>query len=333
MKNQRIIIGIDVSKNTLDLIGVDLERNTIIQPCVIENNTKSIRSWILRTQKKWGQELEFAFENTGKYSFQLAYELNEQKLVYFQLNALDVNRSKGIQRGKSDAADAMMIAQYTLSNRFKLKPSSMPTDTLIELKLLYTQREKIVADIIKYSHISEDEATLPKRFLKNLKTINNSILNNLKKNLKKIENQINEIIKEETEIAKNYKLIQSIPGIGPQTALYLILATKNFTTFKNARQLACYAGVAPFPYQSGTSIRGRNKVSPMADKKLKSLLNMCALTAKRTDKQLNAYWERKIKEEKNKMLILNNIRNKLLSRVFAVINRQQPYVNTHKFAA
>ena len=86
--------------------------------------------------------MEFAFENTGKYSFQLAYELNEQKLVYFQFNALDVNRSKGIQRGKSDAADAKMIAQYTLSNRFKLVPSSMPTDTLIELKLLYTQREK-----------------------------------------------------------------------------------------------------------------------------------------------------------------------------------------------
>jgi len=110
------------------------------------------------------------------------------------------------------------------------------------------------------------------------------------------------------------------------------VAKKNFTAFQNARQLACYVGLAPFPYQSGTSIRGRNKVSPIADKKLKSLLKMCTLSAKNADKQLNAYWERKIKEEKNKILILNNIRNKLLSRVFAAINRHQPYVNTHKFA-
>ena len=108
--------------------------------------------------------------------------------------------------------------------------------------------------------------------------------------------------------------------------------TKGFTAFDNARKLACYAGVAPFPYQSGTSIKGRTKVNHIADKKLKSLLNMCALNAKKHDYQLKKYFNDKVEKGKNKMLVLNNLRNKLLHRIFAVIKRQMPYVNIHGYA-
>ena len=102
---------------------------------------------------------------------------------------------------------------------------------------------------------------------------------------------------------------------------------------KDWRKLACYADVAPFPYQSGTSIKGRTKVHPLADKKLKSLLNMCAIRAIRYDKELKTYYERKVEEGRAKMLVINNVRRKLLSRVFVVINRKTPFVNTFKFAA
>ena len=84
---------------------------------------------------------------------------------------------------------------------------------------------------------------------------------------------------------------------------------------------------------SGTSIHGRTKVHPLADKKLKSLLNMCAIAAVRFDKELKYYYERKLTEGKNKMLVINNVRCKLLARVFAVINRNTPFINTFKFAS
>ena len=70
-----------------------------------------------------------------------------------------------------------------------------------------------------------------------------------------------------------------------------------------------------------------------ADKKLKSLINMCALNAKRWDAQISTYYEKKVAKGKNKMLVMNNVRNKLLHRVFAVIKRQTPYVNTCKLVA
>jgi hypothetical protein len=77
----------------------------------------------------------------------------------------------------------------------------------------------------------------------------------------------------------------------------------------------------------------RNKVHPLADKKLKSLLNMCAIVAVRYDKELKAYYERKVAEGKPKMLVINNVRGKLLARVFAVTNRETPFINTYKFAS
>ena len=110
------------------------------------------------------------------------------------------------------------------------------------------------------------------------------------------------------------------------TSIYLILVTKGFTTFKNSRQLSCYAGVAPFEYSSGSSIKGRTKVSHFADKKLKSLLNMCAMNTKKCDPELKLYYERKLEEGKHNLTALNAVANKIVLRIFAVAKRNEPFV-------
>lgn len=118
-----------------------------------------------------------------------------------------------------------------------------------------------------------------------------------------------------------------------QTAIYLIIATKGFKAFTSSRKFACYAGVAPFEYSSGSSVRGRTKVSNMADKKMKSLLQMCALSAIKYDPQLREYYNNKKGQGKNVMLVLNNIRCKIISWVFSVVSRQTPFIDTYKFAS
>jgi transposase len=137
----------------------------------------------------------------------------------------------------------------------------------------------------------------------------------------------NEVIKEQMS------LITSIPGIGQNTAWYLIVTTNGFKNFSEWRKLACYAGVAPFEYSSGTSVKGRTKVHSLADKKMKSLLHMCALTTIKNNAELKEYYTRKREEGKPSMLVLNNVKCKLLSRVFAVVKRKQPFVNIFKYAA
>lgn len=334
MKSYSLIIGIDISKLKLDIIGIDANSEIILKHQIIDNTKVKINLFIKKVIKKYGKEnVLIVFENTGIYGYYLSKILYKMNIDYSNLSALELHKSTGIRRGKSDKIDALIIAQYALTNRFKLELSSFTEQHLTKLKTLHTQREKIIKAIRAFSNNKETALFLPKEIIKDLVKTSNSIIKNLKKNLKLIDLQILEIIKSNVKLNQNYQLAQSVPGVGPQTATYILIITKGFTTFNNARQLACYAGVAPFPYQSGSSINGRNKVSHLADKKLKSLLNMCALNAKKHDYQLKKYFDDKVAKGKNKMLVLNNIRNKLLHRIFAVIKRQQPYVNTHNFAA
>ena len=155
----------------------------------------------------------------------------------------------------------------------------------------------------------------------------------LEKQLGGLEADIMELVAHNEQMSRQSDLLQSIPGIGPQTALQLICYTRCFTAFDSWRKLACYAGVAPFKYESGKSVRGRTQVSHLAQKKLKMLLHMGALNARLHDPELKLYFNRKVGEGKNKMLVMNAIRCKLLARAFAVINRQSPFVKLQQFAA
>lgn len=275
----------------------------------------------------------FSFEDTGVYSMPLCYFLSKRELDYWMIPAMEIKRSKGITRGKTDKADSKEIALYALTHQHKLKLGSLPDETLQEIRLFYTEREKLIKAIQLFERTTENIGYLPKKLLTDLLKNNASTIRKLKTNLKKLDKKIQEQLSQNGDLKEKDRLIQSIPGVGPQTSIYLLLVTRGFSSFENSRQLACYGGVAPFEYSSGSSVRGRTKVSNLADKKLKSLLNMCALNAKAWDYELKQYYDRKVKEGKPKMLILNNIRNKILGRVFAVINRGTPYVNTRKFAA
>jgi len=157
------------------------------------------------------------------------------------------------------------------------------------------------------------------------KTIKSS-LTAIDKDLKNIEIKIIDVINEDDNLKLLYKLITSVVGIGFVTAINLIVHTNGFTMLKDTRKLACYCGVAPFEYSSGSSIRGRTKVHYMANKKLKCNLHMASLTAVKLDADLKAYYERKVEEGKNKMSVLNAVKNKLLARVVAVVKKQQEYV-------
>jgi len=263
----------------------------------------------------------------------LAYYLSDNNISYWQAAGIEIKRSRGITRGKSDKIDSKDIAFYAYSHLHKFRQRCISSKTIQQLRLLFTEREKILKSLASFEKTSENKDFVPKEVFRSVETINKTMVKHLKNAQKQIEEKMLVLITSEEKLNQQFKLITSIPGIGRQTAIYLIITTKGFENFESWRQLACYAGVAPFPHQSGTSIRGRNRVHHFADKKLKSLLNMCAISAVQCDKELKAYYERKVKEGKCKMLALNNVRCKLLARVFAVINRKTPFINTFKFAS
>ena len=335
MKNFEFYVGIDVSKLTLDVtVLYECENTTKTEYYKIENNEKSIARFVKKRLSGFSPEqILFCFEDTGIYSIPLAFYLSANGFLYWKVPGLEIKRSKGISRGGDDKVASKDIADYAFTKKHKFIPSRMPAKAIQQLRLLFTEREKILKSLLSFEKTSEIKGFASKEIFNSVAPINRMVIKQLKNALKRIEDKMLVVIASEEELKQQYKLITSIPGIGKQTAIYLIIATKGFTTFKNCRQLACYAGVAPFFNQSGTSIKTRAKVHHFADRKLKSLLNMCAISAVKCDKELKAYYERKVKGGKCKMLALNNVRCKLLARVFAVINRKTPFINTFKFAS
>ncbi|PWN57535.1 IS110 family transposase, partial [Chryseobacterium viscerum] len=278
MENYHNYIGIDVSKDTLDYQIIDSTARLLDQGR-ITNDKKGI-NMLLKGLKKADiclQDTLFCYENTGVYSMNLSLILSELSVDFAECPPLEIKQSKGICRGKSDKADAKDIAMYAFRNIDKIKLTKVPEADILSLKLLYAEREKTVAAIKNFSATAENKRFLPKEVFKQTEVINKRTLNFLKKIQLTIEIRIREIIKANEMLNHQKELLISVPGIGEVTALYLLLATKGFKNFKNWRKFACYSGIVPFEYSSGTSLRGKSRVSHFADKKMKSILHMASL--------------------------------------------------------
>lgn len=334
MKKFKIFTGIDVSKSTLDFCIIDFESKVLLQGKT-SNDSKGIKQ-LLNTIQKLKltlNEVLFLFENTGFYSMPLTIFLSEKDCDFTEIPALEIKRSKGITRGKSDKTDAKDIALYGLRHLDKIILSSAPQIEILQLKVLFGEREKVVDAIKIFNSTNELEGFIPDAVFKIVSPINKKTLTLLKKMLQCIEEKINEIIEQNERLKQQKYLLKSIPGIGDVIALYLLLATKGFSVFKDWRKFASYSGIAPFEYSSGTSVRGRTKVNHFADKKMKALLHLAALNSIRYNPEIKSYYQKKKNEGKHTLLVLNNIKCKIVSRAFAVITRETPFVNTYKFAS
>jgi len=197
---------------------------------------------------------------------------------------------------------------------------------ILKLKKLLSRRELLVKQKVALQVSVKESAQVLDLKLRDLFVQQNqSLLAIYLSQIKEIESEISESIKQDRDLNTTNELVQSIKGIGPIIGAYLIAFTGNFRKFDNARKFACYCGVAPFSNQSG-KITGKNKVSHLANKKIKSLLSNAVPLAVLYDPQIGRYKQAKLLEGKPRGIIVNNIKNKLLQRAFAVVKRQSPYV-------
>lgn len=325
-------IGVDVSKLTLD--ACIHGKQVLTQVPNTKQGHRKLLSWVEKNAKCPIEETLFCFEHTGNYSFALVRFMSEKQLNYILVPGLEIKRSLGIQRGKNDQIDAKKIAQYAYRRREEVTLYKAPDASINRIRQLFSLREKLVKQRSGFMATLKDQATLiDKSENKLLFSIPQKLIKELNKQIDCIEKEVDLVLEESPELMDNFKLITSMTGIGRQTALLLIVVTNNFLWFNDHRKLASYAGVAPFPYTSGTSIRGKTKISHLANKKLKSLLSSCAVSAIRNDPEMKVYFKRRTESGKHKMNTINAVRNKLLARVFAVVKRRTPYLSLYKYAA
>ncbi|WP_405409753.1 IS110 family transposase [Maribacter sp. Asnod1-A12] len=324
MKTELKFIGIDVSKSTLDICIL----SDTTESLVIKNTKRSIFKYFGHLLKNTAHEYHICVENTGKYSWELMRILPSMKCSFYVVNPLHLKKSLGLVRGKNDVIDAVRIARFIRKNHDEMDCYIEKRKVLESLQVLMSERKFRVKQRKEIKTKNKEILVLDNaKLVKSILSKNQKLIKELTKQIGTIELELKQLVDSCQRIKNMASQLQSIPGVGPILCLNLIVKTNEFKTIKEARKLACYAGVAPFANTSGISVFGRNKVSNLADKGLKKLLHLGALSAIRLNNDLAIYYHRKVNEGKNKMSVINAVRNKIIHLVFALINNQTFYKN------
>jgi transposase len=329
MKKWKFSIGVDVSKLTLDICCSECGQHV-----QISNDAKGFKAF-----EKWCKAIGIqltesivVMEHTGGYEYKFIQFCESKSISYCRVPGLEIKKSLGITRGKNDKVDSMRIAEYAEEKQKKLTPSAPLNKNILQLRQLLSFRKRLVRESAGLTSTRSER----KHMYGNKKdiiliAIDEKIEAN-KGYLKQIEKEIEALINNDVEMKRNYDIITSIKGIAMVNGSMTIAYTENFTSFVDPRKYAVYVGVAPFEHSSGTSIKGKKRTSNIANKELKQELNQAARSAIAYDPEIRAYAIRKM-ESKVYGIVLNNVKFKLILRMFALVKRGEMFVENYKKAA
>jgi transposase len=322
-----LFVGIDISKSNIDLCV--RSGGVIVQELKLDNTTQVLKKFFEELlENHHADSILICCEYTGHYVYPLCLVCDDLGLSLCLENPSQIKNSLGFVRGKNDKVDARRIADYAIRFQDKLRLYSLSENNIATLKILLSERDLHLTHKSTY----QSQLTDQKGFMSDADCANNSerlheLIKNLDNAIAIIDKQIEDLINDDDVLSNQHKKLCSIDGIGPKTAIVMIVETNGFKDFDNGRSFCCYAGVAPFEHRSGSSVRSRSRVSQKANKRIKSLLHMCAVSiaTRKKDGEFREYYLRKIAEGKNKMSVLNAIRAKLVLRMFAVIRDDREY--------
>mgnify|MGYP000079551575 CR=1 FL=1 len=312
MNKNTEIFGIDVSKNVFDVFSLNLGHFQFT------NTEKGFKQFI----KKLPKESLVVMEATGYYHYCLAQYLYEKGYTVSVVNPLSVKRfiQMKLSKVKTDKSDAKSICEYAHNNEVPLYTAKdkSQAECLQLLRLMDTYVKHRTA--IKNKLEGEKVLGMPSKAV--YRSLSRTV-KYLNKELALLESRLIALVKEEQQ--EQLRLLKTIPGIGEKAAILLVVFTEGFSKFENSKQLCCYAGITPTIRQSGSSVRGRSRISKIGNKKLRNQLFLSSFTACQYNKACRELYERIVDQGKSKKLALLAVCNKLLKQAFAIAKSGLPY--------
>jgi len=317
MNKDKKIYGIDISKDVFDIYN-DIEGHF-----QLDNTTKGFKKLL----KILPENALMIMEATGYYHYKLAQFLDSNNILVSVVNPLSVKRfiQMKLAKVKTDKSDAKSIYEYAIINDVPLYKSL----TSIQSECL--QLYRLLEVYIKKSTATKNKLHGESVLGNPSKTVYNSLrrnLRHLKKEMLIIEKELLSLVKQEHQ--EQLTLLQTIPGIGIKTALYLIITTNGFKKFETASQLCSYAGITPTIKVSGSSVRGRSRISKVGNSKLRKLLFLASFSAFKHNTACKALFNRLVAKGKSKKLALIAVCNKLLKQAFSIIKNRIPYDKNYR---
>ena len=312
MNKYKETFGIDISKDVFDCYG------SLQGHLQFKNDEQGFKKFLQSLSKN----SLVVMEATGYYHYRFAQFLHKNNVVVSVVNPLSIKRfiQMKLAKVKTDKSDAKAICSYGLTQEVPLY------NALTDVQSESLQLFRLLDSLIKKRTISknkihgEEVLGIPSSFVYRCLVRNKK---HLDKEIKGIQAKLLSLVKQDQQ--QQLTLLQSIPGLGLKTSLFLIIVTDGFKKFETASQLCSYVGITPTIRESGSSVRSRARISKVGNRKLRNLLFLCSFTACKHNKACREIYERLVHKGKSKKLALIAVSNKLLKQAFAIAKSGHPY--------
>lgn len=312
MSKDKKYFGIDISKDVFDVYDYLGNHHQF------SNDYKGYKKF----NKILDEESHCVMEATGYYHSKLAYYLLEENIKTSVVNPLKIKRfiQMNLSKIKTDKSDAKQIYNYAVQMELKLWKGESKTQQeslqISRLLSVYTKQSTMMKNKIHGEEVLGNPSKIVVQSL-------NKQLKNLKKEMLKLELALENNVKKEHQ--ESLSLLKSIPGIGDKTAMMLLVFTDGFKRFSSSKELCSYAGITPIIRESGSSIKGRPRISKVGNVKLRNLLFLCSMNAYKYNRACKNLFDRIVAKGKSKKLALLAVCNKLLKQAFSIVKNRIPY--------
>lgn len=327
----KFFIGFDISKLSID-VAVLGEDGQLLGVFKIQNSEFDISDLFRVLSKEHKCTIKKSLlcaEDTGLYSASLKSYVALKKGSLCMESPLQLARSIGVQRGKTDSLDALKIAKYAFAHQRSIRLWEPPRECIDQLGALLTIRKRLLK--IRNSISQGAESYEPTRLSikgQSIAQFSQRTANAVKDDIRDVDKEIASIIRSDAELERLHRIMTSIPRVGIILSAHVLTATNEFKGITTAKKFACYCGVAPFDRLSGTSLNLPRRVSKYANKEMKTLLHLAAIGfVNREQFSLGRYYKRKLEEGKRPMTVVNAIRNKIIHRIYACVNNGTDYID------
>lgn len=326
MATLRYFVGLDIAAETFTAAIGTTPWKLLVKANQFDNSPDGFQQlcqW-LRQHDCTPEQTVLCMEATGVYGEGLAYYLVAQTYQLAIEPPLKVKRAFKPSGPKTDAVDSEQIAEYAYRYSDELMLWQPPTALVEQLHVLLATREQLV-----------QQSTAQQNALKALRRkavripfaehVYEQMLAETKLRIKALEQEIRRLIDQHPTTRRLLTLLLTIPGVGLLLAAHLLVLTQCATRPFPAAKLAAHLGIAPYEHQSGTSVYARPTSRHYGPSEPRKLLHLAARSVSTHNPHFRAYYARKVAEGKAKKLVLNNVANKLVRIICAILETQMEY--------
>jgi transposase len=331
MKETKFVVGVDVGAESISVAALKGPDGAGLVEISVSNTGEGfedLRTWLSKHRVR-PENAVFCLEATGVYGEALCYYLCSRGFALAVEPPLKVKRAFQQSAHKNDTVDARQIAEY--GHRFydELSWWTPPTAVLEQVRVLLTAREQFTGQKIANVNAlkSLERKTITTRIA--IQAYEQAIAR-LTENIKDIDQEIKRLVRQDDNFNKLISSITSTPGIGMLLAANLVVMTGGFTRTGNHKKIASYAGISPIEHTSGTSVYRRPRSRRFGPSRMRKLLYLAAMSVATHHPDFRRYYLRKVAEGKPKRLVLNNIANKLLKIVCAIVKSESGYIPNYR---